>query len=187
MTTKNTVPVKRGRPRKETEHYVDNDALYRTLKAWKQAKNEAKEQGKPPPRVPESVGRDIMLIAQNYATQRSFAQYPFITDMIYDAVENCIRYIDNYDPDKTNPFAYFSTIIYYSFLRTIKKERKALYLKYKAIDMSGMSGIVGHDSEYYDSTDGDSSAYSSKTNEARDTFIDSFEKANQKKKKVGKK
>ncbi len=55
--------------------------------------------------------------------------------MISDGIENCLQYIHNFNPDKSNnPFAYFTQIIYYAFLRRIQKEKKQLYIKYKTID-----------------------------------------------------
>ena len=46
-------------------------------------------------------------------------------DMIGDAIENCIRYVKNFDIDKNrNAFGYVSTIAYYAFVRRIKKENK---------------------------------------------------------------
>ena len=54
--------------------------------------------------------------------------------MILDGVENCIQYIHNFDPDKSgNPFSYFTQIIFYAFLRRIKKEKKQTYVKQKLI------------------------------------------------------
>jgi DNA-directed RNA polymerase specialized sigma24 family protein len=54
--------------------------------------------------------------------------------MILDGIENCIQYIDNFDPDKSsNPFSYFTQIIYYAFLRRISKEKKQAYIKNKLV------------------------------------------------------
>ena len=54
--------------------------------------------------------------------------------MILDGIENCIQYIDNFDPDKSsNPFAYFTQIIFYAFLRRIAKEKKQSYIKNRLI------------------------------------------------------
>ena len=51
-----------------------------------------------------------------------------------DLIENALTYIHNFDPDKSkNPFAYFTQIIYYAFLRRIQKEKKQQYIKFKTI------------------------------------------------------
>ena len=56
------------------------------------------------------------------------------------AVENCIQYIDNFDPEKSkNPFAYFTQIIYYAFLRRIQKEKKQLEIKGKILESLDMT------------------------------------------------
>ena len=52
--------------------------------------------------------------------------------MISDGLENCLAYMHNFNSDKSkNPFAYFTQIIYYAFLRRIQKEKKQQYIKYK--------------------------------------------------------
>jgi len=41
-------------------------------------------------------------------------------------------YFDNFDPSKSsNPFSYFTQIIYYAFLRRIDKEKKQSYIRGK--------------------------------------------------------
>jgi hypothetical protein len=57
--------------------------------------------------------------------------------MISDGIENCLAYLHNFNPEKsTNPFAYFTQIIYYAFLRRIQKEKKQLYIKHKSFENS---------------------------------------------------
>ena len=68
--------------------------------------------------------------------------------MISDGVENCLQYIDNFNPDKSkNPFAYFTQIIYFAFLRRIQKEKKYLYTKYKASENTNLFGETSENSE----------------------------------------
>jgi DNA-directed RNA polymerase specialized sigma subunit len=67
----------------------------------------------------------------------NFSGYTYKEDMISDGIENCLLYIDNFDPEKSNnPFAYFTQIIYYAFLRRIAKEKKVLYTKLKYTEES---------------------------------------------------
>ena len=50
-----------------------------------------------------------------------------------------MTYFRNFDETKSkNPFAYFTQIIYYAFLRRIQKEKKQTYVKYKATEMIGI-------------------------------------------------
>ena len=118
-------------------HYVNNKHLYEAIVEYKQLCIKAKKQKKPNPPIPEYVGKCILLIAQRLSMKPNFANYSFVDDMISDGVENCISYFDNFDPSKyTNPFAYFTQIIYYAFLRRILKEKKQQYIKHKALENS---------------------------------------------------
>jgi len=116
-------------------HYVDNKMLYAVMVEFKQAVNEAEESGDPPPVVPDMVGSALLKIANRLSTKPNFINYTFREEMVSDGIENCINYINNFDPKKSkNPFAYFTQIIYYAFLRRIQKEKKQLYIKHKAIE-----------------------------------------------------
>jgi len=80
-----------------------------------------------------------MKIAENLSHKPNFLSYTFRDEMVADAIENCVMYVDNFDPGKSsNPFAYFTQITYYAFLRRIQKEKKQLYVKYKATESAGV-------------------------------------------------
>jgi DNA-directed RNA polymerase specialized sigma24 family protein len=67
----------------------------------------------------------------------------FRDDMISDGIENCVQYIHNFDPAKSrNPFAYFTQIIHYAFLRRIQKEKKQLDIKTKIIERTGFDEVM---------------------------------------------
>ena len=72
--------------------------------------------------------------------------------MISDGIENCLQYVSNFDPEKSNnPFAYFTQIIYYAFIRRIQKEKKQTTIKQKLILKSGLDELVlqaGDDGDY---------------------------------------
>ena len=63
----------------------------------------------------------------------------------------CIRdsqYIDNFDPAKSkNPFAYFTQIIYYAFLRRIAKEKRQMDIRDKLIEKSGYEAVFHSDNK----------------------------------------
>ena len=62
--------------------------------------------------------------------------------MICDGIENCVQYIHNFDPEKSqNPFAYFTQIIHYAFLRRIQKEKKQLEIKNKILEKTGFDQV----------------------------------------------
>lgn len=97
--------------------------------------NYAKLNNTPAPRVPDYVGQCLLLIATRLASKPNFSGYTYKDEMISDGIENCLMYIHNFDPNKTNnPFAYFTQIIKFAFLRRIEKEKKQQYIKLKKIN-----------------------------------------------------
>lgn len=114
-------------------NYVNNPDLLQALIDYKEACKEAEDSGDKLPKVPEYVGKCILLIAQRLATKPNFSGYSYKEEMISDGIENCLQYIHNFDPEKSsNPFAYFTQIIWFAFLRRIQKEKKQTYIKFKA-------------------------------------------------------
>jgi hypothetical protein len=96
---------------------------------------EAKEKDEPRPRIPNYIGECIMKISNHLSYRPNFINYTYKEEMISDGIENCLLYIDNFNPEKSkNPFAYFTQIIYYAFLRRMQKEKKQTYVKYKALE-----------------------------------------------------
>ena len=129
--------------RKNTEYYVNNKELLEAMTTYKERVIYAKEHGKPKPRVSNYVGDCFLKIATHLSYKPNFVNYPFREDMICDGIENCLQYIDNFDPEKSsNPFAYFTQIIYYAFLRRIQKEKKQLEIKQKIIDHSDAASVM---------------------------------------------
>ena len=117
----------------------------------------AKESGGKRPRVPNYVGECFLKIATHLSYKPNFVNYMFREDMICDGIENCLQYIDNFNPEKsTNPFAYFTQIIYYAFLRRIQREKKQLEIKTKILERSGFDEVL-----HMDSHGGDMYGYSS--------------------------
>lgn len=120
---------------KKKNHYVNNKQLLATMVEYRNAVQEAEKAGTDKPLVPNYVGEALLLIANRLSRKPNFANYSYREEMISDGIENCINYIDNFDPAKSqNPFAYFTQIIYYAFLRRIQKEKKQLYIKHKALE-----------------------------------------------------
>jgi DNA-directed RNA polymerase specialized sigma24 family protein len=118
----------------------------------------AEEEQTDKPRVPIYVGESIMKIATHLAYRPNFSNYTFREEMISDGIENCLQYIDNFDPAKShNPFAYFTQIIYYAFIRRIQKEKKYLYTKYAAIERAN---IMDETAELHESQKGSGVRYS---------------------------
>ena len=110
--------------RKKTEYYVNNKEFLAAITDYRDKVYAAKEAGKPRPRVTNYLGSCFLKIATHLSYKPNFVNYMFREDMICDGIENCLQYIDNFNPEKSkNPFAYFTQIIYYAFLRRIQKEK----------------------------------------------------------------
>ena len=144
-----------------TTHYVDNKHLYSVIVEYKALVAEAAAENKPKPLIPNYVGHCILQIGKRLSTKPNFINYSYRDEMISDGVENCISYFDNFDPAKSsNPFAYFTQIIYYAFLRRIQKEKKQSYIKHKATENSMLFDLLlehnqqenseGHNSGFID-------------------------------------
>jgi hypothetical protein len=115
-------------------HYVNNKDFLDALIKYRDSVELAKQEGRPKPIISNYIGECILKIANHLSYKPNFINYSYRDDMILDGIENCIQYIDNFNPDKSsNPFAYFTQIIYYAFLRRIAKEKKQSYIKGKLI------------------------------------------------------
>ena len=139
-------------PRKRGAHYVDNAKFLEEIKEWNEKRKEAEEQGEPTPQVTNYIGECFLKIANGLSYKPNFINYTYKQEMISDGIENCLQYIHNFNPEKSkNPFAYFTQIIYYAFIRRIQKEKKQTTIKQKLILKSGLDELVlqaGDDGDY---------------------------------------
>jgi DNA-directed RNA polymerase specialized sigma subunit len=132
--------------RKQSEHYVNNREFLDAIVLYKKSIAEAEEAGLPKPRITNYLGECFLKIATHLSYKPNFVNYIFKDDMISDGVENCIQYIHNFNPEKsTNPFAYFTQIIHYAFLRRIQKEKKQLDIKNKILEKTGYDQVFVND------------------------------------------
>ena len=133
-------------PRKKSEHYVNNKELLQALIVYREKVAHAKENDLPKPRITNYLGECFLKIATHLSYKPNFVNYMVRDDMISDGIENCVQYIHNFDPEKSrNPFAYFTQIIHYAFLRRIQKEKKQLDIKTKIIERSGFDEVMNVD------------------------------------------
>ena len=115
-------------------HYVNNKEFLAAMIERKELIAQAEKDGSPPPKVSNYIGECILKIATHLSYKPNFINYSYREEMISDGIENCLQYLDNFNPEKSNnPFAYFTQIIYYAFLRRIAKEKKQTYIKGKMI------------------------------------------------------
>ena len=132
--------------KKKSEHYVNNKEFLLALVDFRAECKEAEEKGEPKPRIGNYIGECFLKIATHLSYKPNFVNYMFREDMICDGIENCVQYIGNFDPSKSsNPFAYFTQIIYYAFLRRISKEKRQLEIKNKIITKSGYDQLFHSD------------------------------------------
>ena len=111
----------------KVKHYVNNADFLQALIEYRAACDAAKAAGKEEPIIQNYIGECFLKISNNLARKPNFGSYSFREEMICDGIENCIMYFRNFDPTKSsNPFAYFTQIIYFAFLRRIQKEKKQL-------------------------------------------------------------
>jgi|TARA_B100000427_G_scaffold185335_1_gene154131 hypothetical protein len=129
--------------KKKSEHYVNNKELLAALIDYRAQVAVAKAKDLPKPRISNYLGECFLKIATHLSYKPNFVNYMFRDDMISDGIENCVQYIHNFDPNKSkNPFAYFTQIIHYAFLRRIQKEKKQLEIKTKIIEKTGYDEVM---------------------------------------------
>lgn len=130
---------------KKNPHYVNNKDFHDALVAYNMRMDAAKENGTPLPRISNYLGECFLKIATHLSYRPNFVNYMFREDMISDGVENCVQYIDRFDIERTNPFAYFTQIVYYAFLRRIQREKRQMAIKDKIIERSGFEEVFTSD------------------------------------------
>jgi hypothetical protein len=161
----------------KSNHYINNPDFLKALIEYRDACNLSKEQGKEDPPIPNYIGECFFKIADHLSRKPNFISYSFRDEMIGDGIENCLMYFRNFNPDKSNnPFAYFTQIIYYAFLRRIQKEKKQLYVKYKATEQFG----ILDEFEMFEDGDGNMRQFQLYDNISE--FIHTFEETKRKKK-----
>ena len=137
--------------KKQKPHYVDNKKFLQAMVEWRETwPNELKETIKPP--VTNYIGECFLKIATHLSYRPNFINYTYRDEMISDGIENCLQYVKNFNPEKSsNPFAYFTQIIYYAFLRRIQKEKKQTHVRNKIIEKSNyvsFTTMEGDDNAY---------------------------------------
>ena len=138
---------------KEKPHYVDNKKFLEAMIEYRDRCEKAKNRNRKKPDVTNYIGECFLKIANHLSYRPNFINYTFRDDMISDGIENCLQYMDNFNPDKSNnPFAYFTQIIYYAFIRRIQKEKKQIQIKSKLIANAGLENMMdqlqGDDQQY---------------------------------------
>jgi len=113
MATKQPV-YKKARSTSTRGHYVTNAQLLEAIA-------EDKKKGK----LSDKLAKMLWMIAERYSYSSSFGGYSFREDMVSFAVVNLCANWYKFDPAKSdNPFAFYTTAAYRSFLQYLADERK---------------------------------------------------------------
>ena len=155
--------------KKQKQHYVDNQEFLLEITRYQRKVRAAAEKECPEvanydesqyrefikkwkspnkPRVGNYLGSCFLKISTHLSYRPNFINYMYKDDMVCDGIENCIQYIDNFNPEKSrNPFAYFTQIVYYAFLRRIAKEKRQMDIKDKILEKSGYDHVFSIDGD----------------------------------------
>lgn len=165
---------------RDDSHYVDNKEFLNAFIKYNSLYKEAKEKGDKPPRIPDYIGRCFMKIAEKFSNHKSFIGYPYKDEMIADAIENCIMYAYDFDPNRgTNPFAYFTTVVWHAFVRRINKENKNKYIIYKSHQMKSHqydNDIIDGNGTLYRLSEGNDNVIPKDLYDNITSYIDDYEK-----------
>jgi hypothetical protein len=157
---------------KTSKHYIDNKKFYTALLHHKKSIEEARAKGLEDPRIPPYIGECLYKIATRLSLKPNFISYTFRDEMISDGLENCISYLNNFDPEKSdNPFAYFTQIMWFAFIRRIDKEKKHLYIKQKTLENFYFEGMLAEQA-----FDEDKSVSVNLDNEYMKGLVESYDK-----------
>ena len=126
-----------AKPTVKKRNYVNNEHFLQAMVAYKKAVREAEDSGEELPRIPNYIGLCFHDIATRLSYSHNFINYPYREDMVADGLENAVVAVHNFDPEKSsNPFGYFTQVIYFAFIRRIHKEKKQLYVRHKVLENS---------------------------------------------------
>ncbi len=173
---------------RKKQHYVDNEKFLEVMSDYREKYLQAKDNDTELPIIPDYAGECFLKIAERLSHRPNFINYAFREEMVSDGIENSVMYASNFNPEKsTNPFAYFTQIIYFAFLRRIEKEKKQLYIKYKTMEeYSSLEDHVDMGEMGQSETQAVSSGATPLTTDKRASiqeFIFAFEEKKRKKKK----
>ena len=173
---------------RKKQHYVDNEKFLVVMSEYREEYLRAKDEDIELPIIPDYAGECFLKIAERLSHRPNFINYAFREEMVSDGIENCVMYASNFNPEKSsNPFAYFTQITYYAFLRRIEKEKKQLYIKYKTMDeyssLEDNSDMDGMGSDAGAVSSGASPLSADKRASIYD-FIHTFEEKKRQKKRV---
>ena len=142
-----------ARTKRASIHYVNNKEFSQAVVDYVRTLNEAQDKEEKLPVVPNYIASCFLKIAEGLSHKSNFIRYTYREEMVMDAVENCLRAIENYNVEAAtrtgnpNAFAYFTQISWYAFLRRIAKEKKQQDVKLKYLSQSGLEEYIATNQE----------------------------------------
>jgi len=136
------------RTKRASIHYVNNAEFSSAVVDYVKKLQEAKKTQKNLPIVPNYIAQCFLRIAEGLSHKSNFVRYTYREEMVMDAVENCLKAVENYNIEAAtrtgnpNAFAYFTQITWYAFLRRIAKEKKQQEIKLKYLAKSGIENFM---------------------------------------------
>lgn len=150
-----------------SRNYINNKDLYIHM-----VEHSIKLKNNKNAEITNYIGQAIILICNNLSKKINFVGYSYKSDMISDAICDCVAAVNNFNPEKTqNPFAYFTQIAWNAFIRRIDKEKKQTAIKHKNY-LNSMLNIKIQEGE----------SNHIKSDDISHTIVDSYEKNLTKKK-----
>ena len=167
-----------ARTKRASIHYVNNKEFSQAVVDYCTIVKQAKLDETPLPIVTDYIAQCFLKIAEGLSHKSNFIRYTYREEMVMDAVENCLKAIENYNIEvatrtgNPNAFAYFTQISWYAFLRRIAKEKKQQDVKIKYLSQSGL--------EQYTTTDHDDIQATNVIQAFVDTLKDRIDKIKEK-------
>ena len=140
-----------ARTKRASIHYVNNAEFSTAVVDYVHEVRKAKKKKEQLPIVPDYIASCFLRIAEGLSHRANFIRYTYREEMVMDAVENCLKAIENYNIEaatrtgKPNAFAYFTQITWYAFLRRIAKEKKQQDIKLKYLAKSGVEAFIDNE------------------------------------------
>lgn len=137
-----------ARQKKQSIHYVNNAEFSQAVVDYVTVVNECQKNNTEIPKVPDYIAQCFLRISEGLSHKSNFIRYTYREEMVMDAVENCLKAVENYDIEaatrtgKPNAFAYFTQISWFAFLRRIEKEKKQQDIKMKYMEQSGIKNFL---------------------------------------------
>lgn len=138
---------------KDKPHYVNNAQFSEAVVEYVKHAREVEGQGLDKPQINDYIASCFLKIAEGLSHKANFVRYTYREEMMMDAVENCLKAIDNYNLEtatrtgKPNAFAYFTQISWYAFLRRIEREKKQQDIKMRYLTESGIEDLISEESQ----------------------------------------